>query len=198
MKKVATVSVLALTLFTAACTPVAKEATETTSPSVSTPAVTPLSTASPSAPVLETGQATDSQIAQQLTYLIEEEKLAFDIYSAMYELWGARTFGNILNSEQNHQSQVLTVMSAYDIADPRSSEPGVFTIPALQALYDDLLAQGSKSELDAFKVGVAIEELDIADLTDMLATATGADVIAMMENLRRGSENHLRAFNSKL
>jgi hypothetical protein len=134
----------------------------------------------------------------QLTYLIEEEKLAHDVYQAMFDIWGSRVFGNILNSEESHQSQVLAVMATRDIADPRSSQPGVFKNAELQKLYDELIAKGSKSAVDAYEVGVAIEVLDIDDLTKMLATAKDADVIAMMENLRKGSENHLRAFNNQL
>ncbi len=130
--------------------------------------------------------------------MIEEEKLAHDVYSAMFDLWGSKVFGNILKSEESHQSQVLTIMNVRDIADPRSSKQGVFENEDLQALYDQLIAKGSKSAVDAYEVGVAIEELDIDDLTKMLATAKDADVIAMMENLRRGSENHLRAFNNQL
>ena len=154
--------------------------------------------ASPEVPKVESGIATPDATEQQLLYLIEEEKLAHDVYTAMFDLWGARVFGNILKSEQTHQSQVLTVMDVRSIADPRSSTLGVFVNDELQALYDQLIAKGSKSVTDAYEVGVAIEVLDIDDLTKMLATAKDADVIAMMENLRKGSENHLRAFNNQL
>ena len=187
-------------------------ATETASPTPSTsasssqdaganssePATAPKVTTQPKVPVVDKGIATADATAEQLVYLIEEEKLAHDVYSKMFELWGSKVFGNILNSEASHQSQVLTVMATRDIADPRSSQEGVFKNADLQKLYDELIAKGSKSAVDAYEVGVAIEVLDIDDLTKMLATAKDADVIAMMENLRRGSENHLRAFNNQL
>ena len=187
-------------------------ATETASPTPSTsasssqdaganssePATAPKVTTQPKAPVVDKGIATADATAEQLVYLIEEEKLAHDVYSKMFELWGSKVFGNILNSEESHQSQVLAIMATRDIADPRSTEEGVFKNAELQKLYDELIAKGSKSAVDAYEVGVAIEVLDIDDLTKMLATAKDADVIAMMENLRRGSENHLRAFNNQL
>jgi hypothetical protein len=154
--------------------------------------------ASPKAPVVDKGIATADATESQLVYLIEEEKLAHDVYTAMFDLWGSRVFGNILKSEETHQSQVLTVMNTRDIADPRKTQLGVFGNNELQDLYNQLIAKGSKSALDAYEVGVAIEELDIDDLTKMLATAKDADVIAMMENLRKGSENHLRAFNNQI
>ncbi|QQS69914.1 DUF2202 domain-containing protein [Candidatus Saccharibacteria bacterium] len=133
-----------------------------------------------------------------LLYLVEEEKLAHDVYTVMYEQYGANVFGNILKSEQNHQGQVLTLLQARSIADPRSSERGVFRNPELQALYDQLVAQGKQSTVEAYKVGVAVEEKDIADITTQLATATDNDIVATLERLRTGSENHLRAFNRQL
>jgi hypothetical protein len=180
--------------------------TESLTPLVSTPSVSssadasadPEISADPKVPVVDGGLASADATKEQLLYLIEEEKLAHDVYEAMFAIWGARVFGNILRSEESHQSQVLTVMQARNIADPRSSTTGVFVNNELQALYNQLIAKGSKSAIDAYEVGVAIEELDIDDLTKMLATAKDADVIAMMENLRGGSENHLRAFNNQL
>lgn len=198
MRKALVVALSVSLLLTAGCAPVENSATTVPEVIAATESPSALSTASPSAPTVDQGVAKESATAKQLAYLIEEEKLAHDVYTAMYALWGARVFGNILDSEANHQDQVLSVMNTFDVEDPRSGELGVFNNPELQKLYDDLIAKGSKSLVDAYEVGVAIEELDIADLTEMLSTATDATVIAMMENLRRGSENHLRAFNSKL
>lgn len=191
-------------LLLAGCTTASTEnVTETSTPAASessaaSPEASPQITAAPKVPVVDSGIATADATAEQLVYLIEEEKLAHDVYQAMFDLWGSRVFGNILQSEQSHQSQVLTVMNTRDIKDPRSSKSGVFVNSALQDLYNQLIEKGSKSAVDAYEVGIAIEELDIDDLTKMLATAKDPDVIAMMENLRRGSENHLRAFNNQL
>lgn len=210
--KVALISTAAILTFTlAGCAPAAQNNAATTpdsstSASASVPSENSGSTsASPSAiktptaaPKNTAGVSTANDVEAQLLYLIEEEKLAHDVYTAMYDLWGARVFGNILKSETTHQSQVLTLLSARDIEDPRSSELGVFENDELQALYDQLIAKGEKSAQDAFEVGVAIEELDIKDITDQLATAKDADVIATLERLRAASENHLRAFNAQL
>ena len=191
-------------LLLAGCTsPTIQNVAETSAPAASetsaaSPEASPQITAAPKVPVVDKGIATADATAEQLVYLIEEEKLAHDVYQAMFDLWGSRVFGNILQSEQSHQSQVLTVMNIRDIKDPRSSKSGVFVNADLQNLYNQLIAKGSQSAVDAYEVGIAIEELDIDDLTKMLATAKDADVIAMMENLRRGSENHLRAFNNQI
>lgn len=134
----------------------------------------------------------------QLIYLIEEEKLAHDIYSKLYEQYGARVFGNILDSESTHQSRVLSLLEARGIKDPRSAEIGAFTNNDLQSVYNELLEKGMRSEADAYEVGVLIEERDIADITAQLAIAKDDDVISTLEALRSGSENHLRAFNRQL
>lgn len=142
--------------------------------------------------------ATADTTATLLTYLIEEEKLAHDVYTYMYDLYGSQVFGNILEAESKHQDQVAGLLETYGGTDPRSTEPGVFSDPELQALYDDLIELGSQSAQDAYQVGVMIEEKDIADITAQLATASEQDVVTVLEKLRSGSENHLRAFNRQL
>ena len=148
----------------------------------------------PSTPSSMPTQSTE----QQLVYLIEEEKLAHDVYTAMYEKYGANVFGNILKSETTHQSRVLTLLQARNIADQRSSELCVFNNDELQNLYDVLITQDNKSALEAYKVGMAVEEKDIADISNQLATTTEEDVVITLESLRSASENHLRAFNRQL
>ena len=133
-----------------------------------------------------------------LLYLIEEEKLAHDAYTTLYAQYGARVFGNILQSEATHQDKVLTLLNARGIPDPRQNEVGVFKNTELQNLYNALMSKGAQSAEEAYKVGVAIEEKDIADITKQLSTATDPDIISTLELLRKGSENHLRAFNRQL
>jgi hypothetical protein len=133
-----------------------------------------------------------------LLYLIEEEKLAHDVYTVLGETWGGNTFTNILASETSHQDQVLTLLNTYGLTDPRSTEIGVFTNPELQALYDQLIAQGMTSQIEAYKVGVLIEEKDIADLNTAIDSTTDTTIIATLETLLSGSENHLAAFSKKL
>lgn len=165
----------------------------TTSTSTSAPA-----SQKESAPTTSPTAVKTSSTEDLLLYLIEEEKLAHDVYTVMYQKYGARVFGNILSSEESHQAQVLTLLKARNIADPRSTSIGVFQNQELQSLYDQLIQQGSISETEAFKVGVIIEEKDIADISAQLSTATEQDVIDTLEKLRKGSENHLRAFNKQL
>jgi hypothetical protein len=93
---------------------------------------------------------------------------------------------------------VAAVLKTYNFFNPTTTRAaGVFRDQELQALYNQLTAQGSASVADAFGVGVAIEKLDISDLEKMLkVTSMPADMRAMMELLLKASYNHLAAFQS--
>ena len=150
--------------------------------------------------VTDTSALAGQTVDDRLLYLIEEEKLAHDVYIKMYELYGARTFDNISRSETQHQNSVLAILQDHHLADPRSSDIGIFRNQDLQKLYDSLIAQGSKSLSDAYAAGVTIEEVDIADLTTDLKLVASGDtaVVAMMNALKNGSENHLQAFSKHI
>lgn len=130
-----------------------------------------------------------------LLFMREEEKLARDVYNALYDLWGLPVFRNIAAAEQTHMNSVLRLLNRYGLPDPvGDNPPGVFTDPALQAMYDDLISQGSASATAALQVGVAIEQADIADLQDALTRADHRDIARVYRNLLRGSQRHLAAF----
>lgn len=127
----------------------------------------------------------------------EEEKLARDVYAYLFDLWGINVFTNISDSEQKHTDTVAYLIELYDLEDPVLPEVGVFSNPALQELYDSLIEQGSESLLSAIEVGIAIEELDIKDLEELISQTDNEIIIRVYENLLAGSENHLEAFNNQ-
>jgi len=132
-------------------------------------------------------------------YLREEEKLARDVYLFLYDKWHSRIFKNISVSEQTHMDAIKTLLDRYGIPDPAANKgPGEFTNSQLQALYDELIQDGSGSLVDALEVGVFIEETDIEDLNAGIASSTHKDIITVFSNLLSGSLNHLSAFNSNL
>jgi hypothetical protein len=131
-----------------------------------------------------------------LLFMLEEEKLARDIYRTLYDLWGHATFANIARAEQMHMDAVRTLLERYDVEAPADDGVGEFTNSDLQELYDSLAAQGSESLVSALRVGALIEEIDILDLEAYIAKTDAADLIRVYENLLRGSQNHLRAFSA--
>jgi hypothetical protein len=129
--------------------------------------------------------------------MAEEEKLAEDVYSALNEKWNLRVFDNIGRAEKTHEAAVKTLLERYSLPDPTKG-PGEFYNETLQGLYDDLVSRGSVSVKDALQVGAAIEEIDILDLEDRMAQTDREDILLVYANLKRGSENHLRAFVNNL
>ena len=117
----------------------------------------------------------------------------------MAQTEGLRIFSNIAKSESNHMAAVKNLIVKYGLPDPVVTDTvGVFTNPAFAELYKDLVAAGSVSIVDAYEVGVIIEEMDIEDLAEALLEVQKADVRTVFENLLSGSENHLAAFESRL
>lgn len=134
-----------------------------------------------------------------LIFMREEEKLARDVYSTLYDRWGIQIFSNIAQSEQTHTEAVRTILGKYNIADPVADDTiGVFVNSDLQTLYTDLTARGLMSLEEALTVGALIEDLDIADLQKQIALTDNDDIKLVYENLMRGSRNHLRSFVSQL
>jgi hypothetical protein len=143
-----------------------------------------------------TATLTDTEKANQM-HMREEEKVARDVYNKFYELYNINIFRNIAISEQRHMDAVLNLIVGYGLTDPVADKgPGEFT-PAFQGLYDELIAKGTNLT-EALKVGIAIEELDIADLEKAIESTEVANLLQVYNNLLEASRNHLRAFSSKL
>lgn len=137
--------------------------------------------------------------AEGLSFMREEEKLARDVYLMLYEQWGIRIFQNIAKAEETHMSAVAGLLERYGLPDPAADKAvGVFTNPELQALYDQLMEEGSQSLADALRVGALVEEVDIIDLEDYIDQTDNEDLLLVYQNLLKGSYNHLRAFKSTL
>ena len=146
-----------------------------------------------------TSTGLDAVEASLLTFMREEEKLARDVYRALDDLWGMRVFRNIAGAEQTHMNRLGDLLVKYEIPDPvGDAGPGEFTNPELQTLFDELIAQGSLSLIDALVVGATIEDLDIHDLEVRLERTDNEDISTVYQNLQKGSRNHLRAFASLL
>ena len=132
----------------------------------------------------------------QLQYIIEEEKLARDVYLYLAANVTSAKFANIARSEQTHMDQIAAVLKTYNYFNPTTTRAaGVFRDKSLQALYNTLIAQGSVDVAAAMQVGRDIENLDIKDLQVMLKSTMPADMKLALDNLLKGSFNHLAAFS---
>ncbi len=141
----------------------------------------------------------DAEETEGILKMREEEKLARDVYITLNEQWNMAVFTNIAGSEQRHMDAVKALIDKYGMEDPVVDDTvGVFQDPAMQALYNQLTAQGSESAEKALWVGATIEDLDIFDLNELIDTTDNEDILTVYQNLVKGSRNHLRAFGAML
>ncbi|MDV6030033.1 MAG: DUF2202 domain-containing protein [Phycisphaera sp. RhM] len=146
-----------------------------------------------------TGLHATSDNSIDLLRLWEEEKLARDVYNTLAKTSSQMVFRNIALAESQHMQSMARLIGGGGAGLERSSKtPGVFVTPEYQRLYQTLIAEGSRSPLDALKVGAKIEEMDIADLRRQLAATSHPQTRQVLERLLQGSHNHLRAFASQI
>lgn len=142
-----------------------------------------------------TGTILTPEERRDLLFMAEEEKMARDVYRAMYRKWKLSQFNSIARSEEQHVASVVGLLQKYSIPDPvTGSEEGRFQDPHITALYRDLISKGSQSSIAAMQVGGLIEEVDILDLENALQVARQPDIRQVYTRIQRGSFNHLRAY----
>jgi hypothetical protein len=173
-----------------------------------------------------------AQLSQEtkdtLSYMGNEERLAYDVYTNLYNYHKERateikTLKNIAdNSEATHIATVQLLVKKYipdlsdfnntDITDVNTTTAyadynvtqlpsGQYNIQAIQDLYNTLLAKGEASKQDALEVGCMVEVTDITDLDRDIATAqddNASDIVAAFDFLRNGSYKHYWAFDQSL
>lgn len=132
-----------------------------------------------------------------LLFMLEEEKLARDTYTFLYDTWGMVQFNNIKQSEESHMTAVVTLLEAYN-ADYEILPNGKFDNSDLQALYNKFEEDGVMDEVSALNIGATIEDLDIVDLEEHIQATTNSDIANVFASLQCGSRNHLRSFTQSL
>ena len=141
----------------------------------------------------------DAQELADLAFMREEEKVARDVYRVLYQTWGLQIFDNIAQAEQGHMNLTRVILDRYGIADPVLSDAtGDFSDPRLASIYTRLVLFGQQSEFNALLVGAIIEDFDIFDVEIMLGRTDNRDFRTVLQNLARGSRNHMRSFYRQL
>ena len=131
----------------------------------------------------------------QLKHLIEEEKLARDVYTFLSAKVTTRKFSNIARSEQTHMNYMATILTKYKQSNPTAGKAaGVFLSKDVQDLYNTLTVEGVAGQLQAFGVGVKIENVDIASIKTLLTKSMPVDVKAALDLMLAASYNHLEAY----
>lgn len=133
----------------------------------------------------------------ELIRLYEEEILARDLYVALGKIHPViRPFQNIPHSEASHREAMAAVLKVDGIALPKPPEGKRFASEGLDELFAKWLAEGAKSEADACRVGVRLEDHDIAGLRKaQVDFPAHKETLAALE---AASNNHFRAFHRNL
>ena len=166
-----------------------------------------------------------SDIEKALAFMGNEERLAYDVYTSLFELWPSQ---NILdkipnNAEIKHAQAIKELVKKYSLdasnfvnddgtpfldgntsisqSDDINDVTGVYDIQSIQDLYNTLMDKGAISERDALEVGCMIEVTDINDLNiriEQIEEVDAPDVLTVFNYLRDGSFSHYWSFNGAL
>jgi len=124
-------------------------------------------------------------IEQMLTYAIQDEYLARAEYELIIEEYGSiRPFTNIVAAEQRHIEWVTELLDEYGYSLPENTARMYVVLP------EDLKS--------SFETGVQAEIDNISMYESFLQSDLPDDVRDLFEQLKRASENHLRAFRNNL
>lgn len=137
-----------------------------------------------------------------LRFMIEEEKLAGDVYRVFGGLYPTiKPFQNIPKSETMHFNALVGQANNIGlyVGDLTSLSAGHYLSTDLQSLYSSLVTYGSTSSFAALTVGKNVEIKDIDDLNMAMSRISDtSSLYSVYGNLRNGSNNHLNAFNNWL
>ena len=177
----------------------------------------------PTPPPATTASGLTTAVEESIAYMGNEERLAYDIYNALYQARGEEDTVGALNkiasqAEITHIEAVRKLVQDYNIEGTELSNvvdpvadmdtevvampAGEYDIPAIQELYDALYDMGKDSDEDALKVGCMVEVTDIDDLDKYLTQAetdnAPDDVISTFTTLRNDSYKHYWGFDTAL
>jgi hypothetical protein len=142
---------------------------------------------SPNAPLGESDRRT-------LLYVSEQEKLARDLYASLSETWRLDVFHTTSGSEDIHADALRTLLARYRLPDPSQGlGRGEFTSVDLAERYDDLIARGRFSPVEALKAAASVEELEIQDIGSRLRRVQAPELQNVLENVVASDKHHLRS-----
>jgi hypothetical protein len=141
-----------------------------------------------------TAGALNESEKQGMLFIWEEEKVARDLYTSLYEKNNLSIFMNLARSEQSHMDLAQVIIEKSALSIPGKAESGVFQNQTLQEIYDKLLAEGLQSDQDALKAAATFEEISIMDLEKELAATKTEGIRVVYQGLLAGSRKHLRSY----
>lgn len=128
---------------------------------------------------------------KSVEHMIEEERLAVELYQLLSENWDQPIFARILEEEKIHLVRVRRLGKKYQVEES-TMEYGMFLDQTLQNLFNGFRIRANASEKEALLAAAEFEERDIVDLQKYFKTTNNADLIITYEFLLEGAKDHLR------
>lgn len=129
--------------------------------------------------------AKEMDLEAMLKYALEDEHMALAEYEALMKEFDLdRPYSNIARSERTHISYLEELYETHGISMPKVNAEEHLVLPS--------------SPQEAAEIGVQAEVNNIAMYEQFLEKDLPADVREVFEDLKKGSENHLRAFQRQL
>lgn len=129
-----------------------------------------------------------------LIHVSQQEKLARDFYSSLSETWRLDVFHTTSGSEDIHADALRTLLARYKLPDPAYGlGRGEFNRVDLTERYQDLIARGRFSAVEALKAAASVEELEIEDITERLPHVQSTELSNVLESVVSSDKHHLRS-----
>ena len=129
---------------------------------------------------------------QRMAFILEEERMARDLYLEFYKTTRLPVFLDVAGSEEIHIASILTLMERRGLTGPAEA-PGVYADEALQEMYEELLAAADSPDA-ALRAASQVEEASVHDLSKEIEGTLEPDLISVYGGLMVGSQKHLRTF----
>jgi len=142
-----------------------------------------------------------SSLKSSLAYMYDEERLAKEVYLAIYQKQPVKQLSKIASkAEVRHIDAVKKLAQKYGVATPYQ-KVGKYQSSHIETLFNQLYTKGIRSKKDAREVGCMVEVIDVDDLNrymDEAQRANAQDLLQTYSFLRKGSYNHYWAFDRGL
>ena len=134
-----------------------------------------------------------------LLFILEEEKMIRDLSYNFSDKYEDKIFEDIYKAENSHIDPVQKIVRDYNLDDPSSKKDvGEFHNPQIRMIYDELLKQGQKDKVSAYKALLQALERNISNLNENIDKTDKDGILFLFRNLRRSSKNHMKSLLNKI
>lgn len=135
-----------------------------------------------------------------MKYMVENEKLLRDYFTAMNDKFDVPLFNQLAENEQSHLDLLSVKFDIYDLENPANAlGAGEFVNPELHLCYDDLIANGGASIYAGLIAGIAKVEEDLLDIPLLIDQLEGnQDIEQVYSKILDESQSNLETLKAEM